>query len=238
MGLPLFPIGLWARSTLWDGLSLYLKNDEAGGTRADSSGSVTAFTDNNTTLGVAGKIGNAAAFVAASTQGLNHADAPSLRIATSSTLSAWVKLTSKPGQMRLVSKDFAPADREYLLYYEPSNDRYGFAVFVGGVGAGLKTVLASSFGSPALGTWHYLTAGYNAASQQLFISVNGGAVNTTSSVASAFGGTSALWIGRYQTGIECLNGALDEIKLWNTRVLLPAEVALDYANGLAGIPLL
>jgi len=223
-------------STLLSGLSLYLKLDEAGGTRSDSSGNVTALTDNNTCLSAAGQVGNAVALVAASSQYLSHASVAALGVSGAFTLSVWARLATKTATMRLISKDDG-ASREYILYYDTSADRWTFAVFVGGVGGGFTSVVASTFGAVPTATWHYVVAGYNAVAQQVFVGVNGGAQNTTGGVASVFDGTSVFEIGAGAGG-QYFDGAADEVKLWNTRMLSSAEIAEDRANGLAGRALL
>ena len=227
--LLLFSRKVAPRSTLLSGLSLYLKNDEASGPHVDATGTVTAFTNNNTVLGSPGQIGNAADLVAASSQSLSHADVAALRGGDHDwAWSAWVNLTTKTVTRSFVTKRLL-TDYEYQLYYSSAADRFG--IYCNGV-----DLRATAFGAPATATWYYVYAQYNAVGNLLGISVNGGAIATA---ALASGGSATA--GPVSVGIDTtlypMDGAIDELKFWSARTLTAAEIAEDYANGVAGRPL-
>ena len=223
------------RSTLLSGLSLYLKLDEAGGTRADASGNVTAFTDNNTCLSAAGQVGDAVALVAPSAQSLSHASVAALQTGNIDfTWTIWANLTSKAADRTLIGKGVttAVADIEFWSDYKQATDRFRF-VIGDAAGAFYTVATADVLGSPSTATWYHIAIWHDSAGDTINIIVNGGAADSITTAGRAVPATAgALAIGSL-VGSAFMDGLIDEVKLWR-RVLTIAEIAEDYANGLAG----
>ena len=100
---------------LTDNLVSWWELDEASGTRNDAHGS-NHLTDGNTVAQVAGKVGNAAQFVAANAESLSIADNANLSVSGVFSVCAWVYMDSKINNMCAVSKH-SSLFTEYDLYY-------------------------------------------------------------------------------------------------------------------------
>lgn len=216
-------------SSLITGLRAYWKLNEASGTRASEVNSLT-LTDNNTVGSAAGKIGNAAQFVAASSEYLSHADDALFSFTASYTFSLWVYLNSAPGagtQFCLIGKDDG-AGREYQIVRDADADSWRLYHFgSGGLKIAEKTVVA------ATSTWYHILADYDSDTQVASIAVNNGAAGTVASATALTDTTSIFALGATSTPSAYLDGRLDEVGLW-ARVLTSNERAQLY-NGGAGV---
>jgi len=209
----------------------YWKLDEASGTRVDSAGT-NNLTDNNTVGSATGIIGNAASFVAASSQYLSCASNASLQMAgnTDFTISAWVKLASSiSANASLVTKDSNAANsRDYTLDYLLGG---GFRFYI----QGGSTYIAST-AAPAATLWYFLVAWYDSSNGQLHIRIND--ITTYDSATGATGtdvSAPEFRIGARERSIEpdYADAVIDEVGLWK-RKLTAGEITALY-NGGAGI---
>lgn len=154
--------------------------EETGATdeRLDSRASYNLMPVNGPT-GAAGKVGNAAYLVRASTQYFhldeNETDEFAVRPWMPFTVKAWVYLASKPGGIMSICQKWrsaAPASRYWLLRWYSVPDRFQFNVWDA---AGIaRTLSANTFGAPALNTWYLVIARYDPALTTAYISVNAG----------------------------------------------------------------
>lgn len=219
-------------STLLNGLAGYWKLDETGGTRADSSGAGNTLTDNNTTLSAAGKVGNAASFVALSLQSLSIANNATLQMGDIDfTISVWVWLDSKTIDRTLISKGTSSASvgAEFWMDYKQVTDRFRFVI---GDAAGVAYTLAdsSALGSPALSTWYHVIGWHDSAADTVNLQINGGTPTSTATSGRVVPSTTgALRLGSLM-GALYMDGRLDEAGIYK-RVLTASERAALYNGG-------
>ena len=230
--LPVYVVsGSLSGSTLLNGLSLYLKNDEALAVpHVDSSGNVTPFTNNNTVLGVAGKIDNAASLTAASSQYLSHADAAVFRVGTQSTTWAfWANFTTLPVSGACLFSKTAVGDLSYWCDYDGTS-RLRFIVTADG--ATPHIAVANALGAPSTATWYFVLCAYDGPNNRIGIYINGDLVgNTTAHAGGVWPGAASFKVGS-RLPDEYMNGLVDEFGMWS-RLLTAAEIGLLY-NGGAG----
>lgn len=224
-----------AASSLLTGLVAYWKMNEtsAGSSpvqRADSAG-VNHLSDNNTVASTTGKLGNAARMVTADGTYLSCADNAALSIGNSDfECVMWVRLTADTTG-RFISKDNSISDREYGVQYNQTDKRFHCFVFSG---TDIKSAVATTFGQPSLNTWYMLDIYFDKTAQQLGISVNGGAFDTTATGwATINNGGNPLLIGSsWSLGspTEHISADIDEVGFWK-RILTAAERTALYNGG-------
>lgn len=212
-----------------DNLVAHWSLEEASGTRADDIGSNT-LTDNNTTTGNPGKLGNAAQFTAANSESLSIATNAALQMGDIDfTFAVWVYLDSKTTRRHILSRTLVAL--EYILEYFQSSDVFRFGV--SSDGSAFTVITASTFGSPATGTWYLLMGWHDSVANTLNIQVNNGTVNSVSYSAGVLAGTSATYLGSNGGLSFFMDGRLDEAAVWK-RVLTTQE-RTDLYNGGAGL---
>lgn len=218
------------RSSLLDGLVAYWKLEEASGTRVDATGRGNDLTDNNSVGQAAGKVGNAASFVAASSQYLSRASTADLSVGTSSvTLAGWMKFTTVASVRTLLGK-YELNQQEYTLDYSESVGTFRFLVSNNG---SANTVLTSSFGAASAGAWYFVCVWRDATAQTINLQINGGAIASVSYTSpSIYSGTAGFGIGGLTYPGNYQDGQIDEVGIWK-RVLTAAERTALY-NGGAG----
>ena len=223
-------------SSLLTNLAGYWPLDEASGNALDSL-SLNDLADNNTVGAAAGKVNGARSFAAASLQYFSHASNSTFQTGdVDFTLTAWVKLSSKPGTMEIVGKRGGGAGSlEYYLRYDGVGDRFNFEVSPNG-STPVTNVVANTLGSPVVGVWYFVACWHDSVNNQLGISVNAGAADTTSFSSGVFAGTSAFKIGATaDSGTnEYWDGLIDEVGFWKNRVLSASDLSTLY-NGDAGL---
>jgi len=216
----------------------YWPLDESSGVAHDSTPDGNNLTNNNTVTYAAGKINNGANFVRASSQYLSEPNASEvgLKITGNLTVAGWVKFAT------------LPASNNYygLLNNYQNNGGYGFyfanlsgtyslqSQLYGNVNQGAVQTVAWT---PSVNTWYYVALTYNTSgSNNVKFYVNGvqqGTTQTdTDTALIASDGIFAL--GAHGSGVNFLNGSLDEWGVWN-RELSPTEISQLYngGNGLA-----
>lgn len=131
------------------------------------------------------------------------------------TFAAWVYLTSNSSEKAIVSKN--DINQEYFLTYDSGYDRFSFMV---NDGAGHATsVLANTFGSPALNTWHFVTAIHDAVNNQIKISVNNGTFDTESHTYGIASTSDNFCIGAYFSSplvLSPLAGRIGPVMMWKS----------------------
>jgi hypothetical protein len=219
---------------LTDNLVSYWKLDESSGVRADSHGS-NNLTDNNTVGVAAGKINNAAQFVAANSEYLSHSSNSDLTTGDIDfTLQAWVYLDTKTVLRPFVAKYEFGAEKEFVLHYNVVDDYFSLLVrdTLGNTGF----VNATNLGSPSTGTWYCIHAWHDSVNDQLGIAVNAGTANLNSHTDGVSTSTTAEWQLGHIVGGDAtyMDGRIDEVGFWK-RVLTSGERSQLYnsGNGLA-----
>lgn len=193
-------------SALWSGMVAYWSLGEASGNRADSRGSST-LTDTNTVGSVAGKVGNAASFVKASSQRLTIADNAALSVGDIDFyMSCWVypTLDDASSQQTIAGKGGGANNRAWFLYIDWSVDQVKFRVF----NSSDASTSVTATGTVAINTWYFIEAWHNAASDQIVVAVNG-TTTTATHTTGCRDETGAFQIGATNNGNH-FNGYIDE----------------------------
>jgi hypothetical protein len=201
------------------------KFNEASGNAADSSGNGTTLANNNTATFTAGKLSNAATFNAASSQSFSVAD--NNFISTSPDLSfsftVWAKFTDLSVIRPVVHKGWDGSDGEFILYYNAGNNDWRVQVANGSA----QVVEGST--TPATGTWFFFAFTYNAATDQLSLSVNAGTAATATYAGGNPTSSGALKVGEGVS--QFMSGQIDDFAIWPGRVLSGAEITSLYNAG-------
>lgn len=210
--------------------SVYWKLDEVSGNRSATYGSIT-LTDTNTVTSAAGKQGNAAQFTAANSETLGATSGLSNVTFGDSdfTFTGWVYLDSKAALQTILRANQSGTTLAYMIRYESGSDRIKF--YVESDAGAQSSATASSFGSPSLSTWYFITAIHDSVNDVIKISVNNGAMDTTSVATGTRTTVGNIYLGSYGAG-EYWDGRIDEIGFWNS-VLTSEQIAAIY-NGGAG----
>src|SRR3990167_2521881 len=189
----------------------------------DSKGTISDLTNNASVTFIAGKILNAAHFVAASNQYLSHASEANLQTGDIAwTFNFWVKLTDKVANSPFLYKgDALNSTFEWIFYYDQASDR-----FINNTTG--TAVTANNFGSPTVGVWYMITVQHASAGGAITIQVNAGTANSTAGVTGT-SNASELKIGNDGLGAD-LNGDLYEIGFWK-RALNAQEISALYNGG-------
>jgi hypothetical protein len=209
---------------LYDSLIAYWKLDEASGNRADSYGPHT-LTDNNTVTQAAGKVGNAAYFVAANTESLSVADHVDLRAGDRDfSCDLWFYADNLVGTQFIMSQGSASsgAGLGFSLFLNTSNLQVRMAS-----GATNATL---TIGAVSAATWYYVAIWYDAATNTLWAQLNGDAAVSVTLVGAANGPAGALRYGASQTAATPLTGRIDEAARWN-RALTGTDRMKRYNGG-------
>lgn len=217
-------------------LACYWKMDESSTgsgavTRVDSVGGQDLTDGSPFAASNTGLISNAVDLVGTNQEYLTHADSDTLTMgAFDFTFAAWVYLSSKASNRTIVGKwQSGSSQREYLLRYTQTSDKYGF--FVSNNGTATVSVEASNFGSPGTSTWHLVVA-WHVNGVEIGIQVmNSGSANTTSHTTGVHVGSSAFDIGRQQSGVDYFYGRIDEVGLWKNRALTLSDRQTLYNSG-------
>ena len=218
-----------------DNLIAYYKLDETSGNATDSTANAYTLTDRNTVGTGTGKINSGRVFVRASSEALSRSDNANLSAGNVDfAIQAWVKLTSKAGNMLFVGKwNYVGSSREYDLGYDSAADRFIFKISIDGASGGsVITATANAFGAPSTGVYYHLMAWHDATANTLNIVVNNGTVNSTSHSTGVFDGSSDFTIGgMYQSADDYADAAIDEVGFWRGRFPTSTERTSLYNGG-------
>lgn len=199
------------------------KLDEASGTRADSHGT-NNLTDVNTVTSAAGVLGNAAEFTAANSERLSIASNATLQMGPIDfTLCAWVYLNGTGTSRTIMSKG-----NEYWLEYSSTGPQFRFAYVDSG--GNTRDVFASTFGSPSSGSFNFVVAWYESATQTLYIQVNNGTVDSEVQVNPVNAAAGALFALGSRNGAVFHDGRTDAVGVWK-RILTSDERTRLYNSG-------
>ena len=224
---PFYTDGTEDQMALSDSLAAYYALENVN----DSLG-LNNLTNNATATFVSGKVGNAGNFVSASSQFLSHTDTATLDMGDIDfTITAWARLATKPAAvMGVMGKSLATGNqRGYSIQWDNVADRFRFVMSSDGTSTNQVIVVANNFGAPSTGTYYFIAARYNAATDTMSISINNGTPDTGTLAGGAFANTAAFELGR-AVGGNHWNGLIDEVGIWK-RYLSNAEIALLYNSG-------
>lgn len=189
------------------GLSSWWDLEEASGAAADAKGSNTLSATNNP-VSAAGKIGNARAFVSASSQYLSVASNATLQTTSSGFwLASWVNFTTLKAASLISKGSFAGYNNaDYSLEFTTSGNFFNFSV-----GTGSASATATDATARTTGTWYFVFAWYDPSTGNLNIQVNNGAVTSQALGAAPVVTANAFALGAWPTPGNYLNGALDSV---------------------------
>jgi hypothetical protein len=193
--------------------------EAAGDSRADTIGDL-SLTDNGNVARSTGKIGSFAADFASDY--LSHSDNSVLSVGDNDfTIACWVNLDSKSDNRAIIAKwNGNTNNREYLLQYRSSDDRFMFAVTSDGTGSTRTDVVANSLGSPLTGTWYFIVAWHDSTNDKINIQVNTGTVDTASHTGGILDGSAEFTISSITvTGgsrVFYMDGRIDHVTLWKS----------------------
>ncbi len=199
-------------------------------TRVDSHGS-NDLTDNNTTASATGKVSNGADFELANTEFLSRASNADLQGGNVDfSVVLWFKAESGGISNILFSKDNSVSgEREYVIEIQ-SDDKVRWEVNVP-TDSGVL-VRPASF-TVVTGTWYFLYASHNAATDVISVSIDDGTVAT----AAVGGSLQAASAGEFRLGAREFGGSegfadavVDEVGWWK-KVLATSEVTWLYNSG-------
>ena len=198
-------------------------NEASGTTVADSSGNGNNGTITGATPNAAGRFGGALSF-----DGVNDivtvADANSLDVRTSMTLSAWVRPTAGGGWRTVLLKE-QPGQLVYALYSSTDNNRPSGHVFTSGdMAVQGPAVLPAN-------TWSHLAMTWDGLTMRIY--VNGAQVSSGALTGTGALSASPLRIGGNSVWGEWFAGLIDEVRVYN-RALTPAEIAGDRDTAITG----
>jgi hypothetical protein len=215
--------------SLLTGLLSHWSLDEASGNRADSVGGIT-LTDNGGVGSATGKLDGAADFIADTSVFLEKENASALSLGdTDWTWSAWVYFDSLSGFPMVLAKHWN-GGVEYELFQTSNSLTWRVASGV--------TNYAVVAGSLSTGTWYHIVWGHDAANDLVFIRVNNGTRNTTTTggaPANQYGDNGSFALGvRGNAHTFPLDGRIDQVDLWGRVLTTGEEDALwNSGNGLA-----
>lgn len=223
MPVPSRRVLLGQRNSLLSGLVAYYPLSDVN----DSYG-VRALTNNGTVTFGAGKVGNAATFVAASSQYLSLADEAGLSMGDFDfSIAGWVNFTTISRQLILGKGDAGGATDEYYVILESDGKLY----FHVGNGSAFGDVTGNTLGVLSSGTWYFFVAWHDSVANTVNISSNDGAVDSASYSGGSYDSALPFALGRDGSyGGLYLNGQLDEVGIWK-RVLTAAERTRLYNGG-------
>lgn len=221
------------RNTLPDLLKSYWKLDEASGNSADSVGSNT-LTPDNAPVSMTGQVGNGRAFVAASQQRLKVAPSGLAPGTSDFTISWWFRHASVTNAS-LVSWGNQASTNPYIwILLQSTTLRVQFVDGLSGFNTFNSSITFSA------NVWHHVACVFDR-DTILRVYKNGSQAETNTGLTTHQGNFSPAGnfaLGNFAPSNSLpLDGGMDEVKFWH-RALSAPEVARDYSNGLAGIPLL
>lgn len=212
---------------LVDDLVAYWSLDEASGNAIDAHGS-NDLTDTNTVGAATGKVSGARDFERDNSEQFSLASNAALQSGDIDfTITAWVNLESKAGDMQIVTK-YGNAVNEYAILYQSGgspSDRFRFYF-----GTSFSNVAATTLGSPSTGTWYFICAWHDSTANTINISVNNGATNSQGSITASSAGNATFRIGNRDSVSEFFDGLIDEVGYWK-RVLTSDERTELYNSG-------
>ena len=211
-------------STLLDDLVAWWALDEATGTRVDSSASGYDLDEAAPVVGqVPGKIVDASSTAHQTSARLliSNATSPGLQPQdVDYTVAGWIRLVSL-GNNAAAFSNYDLASAGHALWIPPGETNLYYSV----AGTNLITF------SPTLATWYHFVCYHDATGNIIGVRINDTTDYTIAHTTGIASGTEPFLLHNYSaTGAFSIDGALDEVGVWN-RLLTPAEITELYNGG-------
>ena len=205
-------------------VAAYAFDENSGTAIGDSSGKGNNGTTASTTWAV-GKFGSALSFNGSSSW-VTIPDSPSLDLARSLTLEAWVKPTTVSGWRSVAMKE-RTGGILYSLYAGESGNRP-----LGQVDNGAEQNATGTTSLPT-NTWSHLAVAWDGATLRLYV---GGALVASKAVAGSLAASTAPFrIGGNGIWGEYFSGAIDEVRVYD-HALTPSEIQTDMSRPIGQAP--
>ncbi len=164
---------------------------------------------------------------------VNVGNSPSLNPTDKITVEAWIKWDGLAGDERhcIVAKSYNNNLRQYGLYMR-SNGNIGWEI-----GEGANYYRAETTSALSVDIWHHIVGTFDADTDTMILYIDGVENNSKNDVPSGYTMSDnghSLYIGARRGAIFHFNGAIDEVRIYNTA--LSAQKVLDLYNELAPIP--
>ncbi|MFB9964331.1 LamG-like jellyroll fold domain-containing protein [Sinosporangium siamense] len=210
-------------------VAAYGMEEGAGATVTDASGQNNTGTAVDATWDSAGKFGQALSFNG-STSVVNVADAPSLRLTTALTLSAWVKPTTLTDWRTVVAKQLSSSNgASYVLYGSNGTGPSGWFQ------SGGQSSQISGPEPLAVDTWSHVAVTYDGTTARLYVNGEQFAEVPLSGDLDDDGG--AVQIGSNSVWGEFFSGLIDEVRIYNI-AQTSGQIQTDMASPIGSTQLL
>lgn len=221
---------------LTDSLISYWKLDEASGNAIDAH-STNDLTETSGTIGTAtGKIGNARDFEGGDTEYFALADNADLSTGDIDfSCFCWVNAESLNGSSGfpvIANKSWgAGTNREWAVYQNGNGQPL---VLIKYDGSATQQVSASTFGALSTATWYFVSWGHSASANDIWISINAGTPNTTSTSTGVMDATAGEFqIGASSTQSLYWDGLIDEFAFFKRDIRADLVTFYNAGAGLA-----
>jgi hypothetical protein len=229
----MFPLGVIQQqrrdvpSTLLNGLTSWWSLDESSSTRVDSHRS-NDLTDNNTVTGATGKVATSSQFTAATGEYLDLTGPTDMNPSGSDfCMCGWIYADSIA--LNIVASSIIPGGAwnsfEWLMQYDGARLKLYMGPSPG------YNATASTFGALSTGTWYFVYAEYDSATNLIGISINDGTLDTGAGPATPSDLNAAFSLGYGPTLARYWDGRIDEFAFWKGRKLTAAEITEAYNSG-------
>lgn len=209
-------------STLAAKIIAHWKLNETSGTRSDSKGS-NHLADNNTVGYAAGKMDNAADFIAANSEYLSIADNADVSFGDEDfAITFWWNPDNVALNRNIYSK--GTFDEYDCLQRSDGKVRWRVENSSG------TTDFVDSTETLSAGTWYFVYCYHDAAANEIGISIDDGTPATAAHTGGARDSTGAFVLGANATPDNYIDGQIDSFSLWND-VLTAGEVTDLYNSG-------
>ncbi|WP_341716637.1 LamG-like jellyroll fold domain-containing protein [Micromonospora sp. FIMYZ51] len=199
-------------------VAAYGMNEGAGTGVADSSGQHNTGTAAGTTWATNGRYGKALSFNGTSSR-VTVADAPSLRLSRTLTMSAWVRPSTVTSWRTVVGKGLTQGQgASYMLYAANGTAPSGW------LESGGQSYQVNGSTPLPTNAWSHLAVTYDGSTARLY--VNGTRVAQTSLTGALDVDGGAVTIGGNEVWGEYFSGLIDEVRIYN-RALDAASIQAD-----------
>ena len=197
-------------------VAAYAFNEGSGTTVTDASGNGNTGTVSGATWTTSGKYGSSLAFNGTNAR-VNVPNSSSLQLSSGMTLEAWVNPSTVNSAWRDVI--YKGNDNYYLEATSDNASKPNGGLIAGGS-------YANAYGTAALpaNTWSFLTETYDGATLRLYL--NGNQIASQAATGNIASSTNPLQIGGDGFYSQYFNGAIDNIRIYNT-ALTAAAIQTD-----------